>query len=413
MTSRFSIGTLFRTIERRTGLTSLGIALLVAGIGTIALGRSLGNPGLAVIGLFLLLAIAGIWLVSARRPSIKATRDGLPPRVQSGRLVEGGFELTSSRRIRSIVVVEHYPVELRDDIRVPVSKLAPNTVKEHRYTFQAHNRGVFEIGPLEVISGDPFGIVRRHTQVAGTTELIVHPRVDKVIDRISARRWEDPAIRPPRSLPWPTGSELYGMSEYQTGDDPRRIVWSAVARTGEYYVREAEQGITDRVTVVLDTDAENYETDLVSPSFEAAIRSAAAVGSSHLIDGFSLGVVTNSGTIFEPVRGRHHRTELLDCLAGVEREPHTLRKSIDRLIADRTSDGHFVIITSRIDTGTAMALRVFADHGRSLLIVLTVNDRTDAATWRHASALRCGVVEVYGAEPLGTPFMNALGLTRT
>jgi hypothetical protein len=82
----------------------------------------------------------------------------------------------------------------------------------------------------------------------------VHPRVEQVSDRPLSRQFEDPPIRPPVSKPWPSGFEFYGMREYVPGDDLRRIVWRASARTGKVMVREAEQGITDHVTVVLDTE---------------------------------------------------------------------------------------------------------------------------------------------------------------
>ena len=62
------------------------------------------------------------------------------------------------------------------------------------------------------------------------------------------------------------------MREYVRGDDLRRIVWRATARTGRVMVREAEQGITDHITVILDTDRASHSHDAedLSESFEMA-----------------------------------------------------------------------------------------------------------------------------------------------
>ena len=61
------------------------------------------------------------------------------------------------------------------------------------------------------------------------------------------------------------------MREYAPGDDLRRIVWRAQARTGKLMVREAEQGITDHITIILDTDRGTHSRDGegLSESFEA------------------------------------------------------------------------------------------------------------------------------------------------
>lgn len=397
-------------LEYRFGLTRLGLALLASGVAAAGLGRALGNPGLGLVGLILVVLVVGTWLFAARRIDVVATRDGLPSRVRSGRVIDGGFELTSRRTLTSLTALEHFPAGIGHDVRVPVAKLSPGVPSVHAYRFAAVNRGVYHVGPLVVEAGDAFGIVRRHHVVADPTTLVVHPRVDRVLDRIVARRWEDPVLRPPRSVPWPTGSELYGMHEYQPGDDPRRIVWSALARFDTYYVREAEQGITDLVTILLDDDVRRYDDAVVCESFEAAVRVAASVACSHLDDGFSVAIEGNTGTVFARTRGRHHRMRLLDALAAVQREHATLRTCLERLMCDRGGDGHHVVITSHIDTATAYALQVFASRGRSLVVVLVANALTDAATWRHASALRCPVVEVDGDEPLHTPFLHAIGL---
>ena len=124
----------------------------------------------------------------------------------------------------------------------------------HKLHLRCARRGVYEIGPLVAITSDPLGLMQRENEVAPTFELLVHPRIEEVSDRPLTRQFEDPPIRPPVSKPFPTGFEFYGMRDYKPGDDLRRIVWRASARMGKLMVREAEQGITDRITIILDTD---------------------------------------------------------------------------------------------------------------------------------------------------------------
>src|SRR5204863_1910812 len=162
--------------------------------------------------------------------------------------------------------------------------------------------------------------VQRETVVAPAFELLVHPRVESVSDRPLTRMFEDPPIRPPISKPWPSGLEFYGMREYKPGDDLRRIVWRATARTGTVMVREAEQGITDHVTVLLDTDrgAHSRDGDDLSESFETAVRAVGSLAIRHLREGYQVKVEANGGSLTRHLRGATSQLAMLDALARVE-----------------------------------------------------------------------------------------------
>src|SRR6266853_5802205 len=126
-------------------------------------------------------------------------------------------------------------------------------------------------------------------------------------------------IRPPVSKPFPTGLEFYGMREYKPGDDLRRIVWRASARMGKLMVREAEQGITDHITIILDTDRGSHSRDgEYSESFETGVSAAASLAVRHLRDGYEIRVEGNAGPIGRPVRGRTGTLPVLDNLTRVD-----------------------------------------------------------------------------------------------
>ena len=182
------------------------------------------------------------------------------------------------------------PERLGAPVRVPITKLPSGQTVTHRYGLRCARRGVYEVGPLVAVAGDPLGLTHRETVVAEPFELLVHPRIELVSDRPLTRQFEDPPIRPPVSKPWPSGLEFYGMREYVPGDDLRRIVWRATARTGKVMVREAEQGITDHITIILDTDrgAHSRDGEGLSESFETGVRAAASLGVRHLREGYEV-----------------------------------------------------------------------------------------------------------------------------
>src|SRR5687767_6500677 len=179
-----------------------------------------------------------------------------------------------------------------------------------------------------------------------------------VHDRVLSREWEDPPVRPPISKPWPTGFEFYGMRDYVPGDDPRRIVWRAVARTGRYLVREAEQGITDRVTIIIDNQKKQHSDEDPSNSFETAIRAAASLGVRHLKDGFSVMVEASSGRVVESLRGQRMRVRFLDEMARLQMASEPLTTALHRILAEPRKDTHNILISPRLDSEVAGILRL-------------------------------------------------------
>ena len=147
---------------------------------------------------------------------------------------------------------------LGQNARIPVASLEPGESVDHAYQLTCWRRGVYQLGPLVARWGDPFGFTEREAVLCEPFEFLVHPSTELVQDRAFTRLWEDPPVRPPMSKPWPSGMEFYGMREYTPGDDIRRVVWRAYARTQQLLVREAEQGITDQINIILDGHRENH-----------------------------------------------------------------------------------------------------------------------------------------------------------
>ena len=237
---------LLGTLERRIGITPAGVTLALLVVPGFALGRALGSPSVFLL-VYGALAVLGLSRVLARRRlSVEAVRSTLPTRIRVDQPVEVQLRISTKRRLATVVLEEELPAALGAPIRLPVPVLPVGESLEHGYRFTARRRGVFQVGPLVAEWSDPFGLTRKRVVITPAETVIVHPNTESLHDRITSREWEDPPIRPPQSKPWPSGFEFYGMRDYVNGDDPRRIIWTASAKTDDrYLVRESEQGITD------------------------------------------------------------------------------------------------------------------------------------------------------------------------
>lgn len=430
VTTRADVGGLVRSrlggasevvdwLERRLGVTVTGLGIAILVIAGWVAGRLLQSRALLLMVYGLGLLLVASWVVGRRASAIDADRSELPRRVSEGQQVEVELRVRARRRLSAVVLEEALHDRLGARVRIPVPSLPKGEEVSHSYSFSPRLRGVYDVGPLIAEWNDPFGLTRRRVEVTKPAQIIVHPASELVHDRIVSREWEDPPIRPPVSKRWPTGFEFYGMRDYVSGDDPRRISWRASARTYDpltdttrYLVRESEQGITDRVNILLDNCADVHSAGQPSETFETGVRAVASLGVKHLEDGFSVNLDLNGERVAARLRGRRDRLAYLDILAGIQMGRESLARSLERLITDPNRNAHNVVITPDLSQEAAARLRLMIERGVTVLIALLLWEDTDPATLHRAGTLGCSVVEIAPNTPLDRVFQRVMGMAR-
>jgi len=405
-------GVVLDQLTRLTGLTPTGLILVGTFAGCWLLARVVAGRPLFLF-CYLLLIMLVLAFVAGRRPlPVEGSRSDARPRLAEGETLTMEVRLKAARRLSTFILEEQVPPGLGEATRVAVASLDGGDTVTHSYQLTCRRRGVYKLGPLVARWGDPFGLTQREAVLAEPFELLVHPAVEHVQDRPLTRLFEDPPIRPPVSKPWPEGLEFYGMHDYTPGDDIRRVVWRAFARTGRLLVREAEQGITDKITIVLDLDRRNHSTGEVSESLEAGVKAAASLGIRHLREGYSVTLEGNAERLLPPARGGNSQMLLLDALARVQLQRQTIIDPIMRLVSDQSRDAHIVIITPRLDQEAASRLDLLLQRGVSVLVAALMWGDEAADTLGVAASLGCQVIEIRPGVPLAVAFRREVGAGR-
>jgi uncharacterized protein (DUF58 family) len=399
-------------VERLTGLTAAGAVVLVGSLVGYVLAQQLSGRALFLLVYAGILAVVAALVSSRRRRRLTAERSALPTRMRVGQVAEVELTLKAPGRLRAFVVQEHLSPLLSDAVRVTVPAVGGDDEFVHSYAIRPTLRGVYRLGPLAAEWTDPFGLARHQQTLTEPVDVIVHPTTDAIFDRPLTRMWEDPPFRPPISKPWPQGFEFYGMREYIPGDDPRRIVWTAAARTGKYLVRESEQGITDRITLVLDNNRKLHSPGYPSETFELAVRACASLGAYNIKQGFSVRFVTNDSGQAPELRGSRARIALLDELARLELTDQPVSTAIERVITERRASTHMCLVSTGFDNRTASRVRMLTDKGMSLVVALVKWDDADPNAARRAREVGAQVVQVSPGQQLESAFAHALGLAR-
>lgn len=396
--------------QRRLHLTRTGQVAILAAVVPWVAAYVVAGDALYIFAYGTALLVVTSYLLAPRRLRLEAARTGLRPRTHEGERLDVELELVAQRGVSTFVLEERLPERLGTRVKVPVPRLQRHSEVRHSYSLRCARRGVYSVGPLVAVTNDPLGLTQRESVIAEPFELLVHPRIEHVADRPLTRRYEDPPIRPPVSRPWPSGLEFYGMREYKPGDELRRIVWKASARVGKLMVREAEEGITDHITVVVDTDRGSHSREGDdSESFEMGVRAAASLGVRHLRDGYEVRVETNAGPLTRSLRGHGQQLELLDAFARLELSREPLTSCIQRLIADPRRDAHNVLITPRLTDMEAAQLRILLNKGVSILVVALLWEEEHTETLNVATALGCQVAGVHPGQDLATALTHDIG----
>jgi uncharacterized protein (DUF58 family) len=394
-------------ITRRTGLTASGLVVLALAVIAWLIGYTLGGRPLYLLS-YACLAVLGLaFALTSRVVDLEGSRTAARPRVAEGETIQIEIGLSGRKRFTTFVLDEELPPVLGENPRISVASFAPGDEFSHSYELTFWRRGSYRLGPLVVRWSDPFGLTQRRRVLAEPFEVLVHPSTELVQDRPLTRLWEDPPVRPPISKPWPTGSEFYGMREYARGDDPRRVVWRAYARTGRILVRESEQGVTDKLTILLDTDRSTHSKGAVSASFEVAVKTAASIAVRYLRQGYDVTLETNEAKLVGPVRGPSANLPLLDQLARAERGRTPLADGLIRMVFDSRRDAQIILITPHVDRDTAARLRLLIDRGSSVTVVALVWDEDAVDTLSAAAALGAQVVEIRPNTSVSGAFAHA------
>ena len=256
-------------ITRRGWLFCVGAALLLVAGRLLAITElyALAAGGLALV-------VGALIYVRLSRYRLEATRELHPPRVHAGSPSRVELLVRNVGFRRSPVLSVRDPFDGgRRWARFLLSPLAPGEAARAAYRLPTDDRGVFDLGPLEVELGDPFGIAASPIPAAPKTQLTVYPRVD-TITALPHTLGHDPLAGADHATALGrSGDEFYALRPYEQGDDLRRVHWPSTAKLDDLMTRQDEMPWQGRATVLLDLRRGVHN----STSLEMAVSAAASI----------------------------------------------------------------------------------------------------------------------------------------
>lgn len=232
-------------------------------------------------------------------------------------------------------------LEVRDESNVP--HYHPGVVEtlggldERRWSARSvcRRRGLFRLGPLRVLTGDPFGIFQGSVTYNSETNFVVYPPLLEV---------------PGLPLPWGTAAgnsrsslrtlhvttDASGIRDYAPGDSLQRIHWLSSARSGALRSKEFDLEPSGNLWIVLDLDASVHYGEDEESTEEYAVKLAAALIHQAIRENKAVGLVAYGAekVVIGPGKGQRHLWRLMEQLALTSANG---RMALARVMADVNS----------------------------------------------------------------------------
>lgn len=372
--------------NRRNAIYTLLILSLVTGLFT---GRAFFFNLAYLFGGLLLISFLWAWM-SVRWISI--SRRTRARRAQVGRNLDEAFSIHN----RSII--PKLWLEVRDHSDLPghrASHVVPALGPRGRYQWYVETpclvRGEFQLGPMTIVSGDPFGLFLSPRRIGATSRVIVYPatvpinHVELPVGLISGGDAQ-------RRRAHFVTTNAAGVRDYVPGDSFNRIHWVTTARKDKLMVKEFELDPLVDIWLFVDFSASSLVEDPsvqragrfnnivptsqdIPPSTEEYNVVIAASLAKYFIDSeraLGFAAYTPHREIHQPERGNRQLTRILQTLAVARSlAPHSLAQMLTLETPYFTRGTTLLIITSSLDPAWVTEAQILSRKGIRPMCVLT------------------------------------------
>jgi uncharacterized protein (DUF58 family) len=337
-----------------------------------------------------LLIIAFLWSWFAVR-GVAISRKTRTTRAQVGRNLEEAFT------IRNRFWLPKLWLEVRDSSNLPghkASHVVPALGGRGSYRWYVDTpcivRGAFTLGPMRVVSGDPFGLFNNVGKDGRTSRLIVYPQT-LPITRVELPAGILSGGEPRRQRAQTITTNAAGVREYVSGDSFNRIHWASSARKDRLMVKEFEIDPLADIWLFVDFSAQSLVEESylkringdgavvprgtgIPPSSEEYAVVIAASLANHFIDakralGFTAYIPHRE--VYQPERGHRQLLHILESLAVARSlAPYSLAQMLSLETPYMTRGTTLIIITASLDPTWISEAQILSRRGVRPITVL-------------------------------------------
>ena len=269
-------------------------------------------------------------------------------------------------------------VEVRDDSTIPnfrpavVESIGPREQRRFHAQTVCRRRGLYTLGPLRLLTGDPFGIFQGAIVYYQINSFIVYPPI-----------LEAPGI----PLPWGTvgGSsrsslrthhvttDAAGVREFAPGDGLSRIHWLSTARRGTLQVKEFDLEPSGNLWILLDMHALPHVGEGDESTEEYAVKLAGAIANQAIRENKAVGLLASGSRPAEvpPGKGPRQLWRIMEALATITADGQESLTEVVQEVGNALGRGiSMVVITPSGDPDWLNALTTMRQRASAPTVLL-------------------------------------------
>jgi uncharacterized protein (DUF58 family) len=223
------------------------------------------------------------------------------------------------------------------------------------YRLRGTHRGAWKFGPVELKSGDIFGLATRRETWQETQTLLVYPKVVPITALGLPARHPFGDFKTPRRV-MEDPIRLMGVREYAPGDSFRHIHWKATAHRRELQTKVFEPSAARPLAIFLNINTFEYIYEGIDSLLqELAITAAASIARYAWENGYHIGLYVNS--VVQPggyrirIQPGNHPDQLIRVFEALARAVDYGRWPIETVLqveADGLRYGTTIVVVSPI-----------------------------------------------------------------
>ena len=354
------------SLVRQLRFVFLGTVLVVAAFST-------GIPFLFFLAYLLAALILGArWYARRGLRGVRAGYHVLNPRAQVGEVLQAVYRVDNQTKWGKPWV------ELWNESNLPASLpgrvigVRPEGSRQWLAKVTLMRRGSYRLGPLQVRTGDPFGLFTTEMTVGQPTSVVVFPKV------VPLPNWRLPASPVDGSTPTRRRFEaasplITGIRPYTHGDAINKIHWLSSVRHNELQVKEFDLEQTADLWLLLDLERAAHAGVGDGASVETAVTAAASIGLQTLSANRAVGLTASARRlhVLTPDRGQRVEQKILHLLANVQADgAHPLAEVILATMTQLRRGMTLCLVTGSTDREWVRALATLRRRGVGVTVVL-------------------------------------------
>ena len=293
-------------------------------------------------------------------------------------LLSVGEQIDKRISIRNLSVIPKTLILATDITTIPeytssfALGLTTKGYRSWRSTDYARQRGVFEMGPIEISTTDLLGIYRATTRHGEIDKIMVYPKIHDLRNFHigTSQITNEGTSRKKSNILSPHASSV---REYAYGDSLSRVHWKTTARTNRLMSKEFDVGSSNEVVILNDLDKSVQCGRLEDSTDELSISVTASLTKSYTDSHTPVGFLShgNDRYYITPGIGSSHFDRTMQTLAVAK--PGKGKKLQQVITEERNiwfNHSSIIIITPSSETEWVTALSELSQSNTSVTVIM-------------------------------------------